>query len=124
MTIAPLDLILLLGCLQGFILASLLWFNRKGNRLSNRLLGALIGLLALMSLAVGIPVTNRWMSHAVELLPLIMVMPLGPLILFYTKSVLDPAFRIGRTERLQFYPVVLDWGANLMGWIFIGGALL
>ncbi|MBC7922112.1 MAG: helix-turn-helix transcriptional regulator [Ferruginibacter sp.] len=77
-----------------------------------------------MSLAVGIPVTNRWMSHALELLPLIMVMPLGPLILFYTKSVLDPAFRIGRTERLQFYPVVLDWGANLMGWIFIGGALL
>jgi AraC-like DNA-binding protein len=124
MTISPFDLLLLLGCLQGFILASLLWFNRKGNRLSNRLLGALIGLLALMSLAVVIPATNHWVSLALELLPLIMVMPLGPLIFFYTKSVLDPAFQLGKIQRRHFYPVVLDWGAKLMGWIFFTGAIL
>lgn len=123
MTIAPLDLILLLGSGQGFILASLLWLNPKGNRLSNRLLASLIGLLALMSLAVGIPVANRWVSLALDLLPLIMAMPLGPLILFYTKSVLDPTFRIDRIQRRHFYPVVLDWGAQLTGWTFMIGAL-
>ena len=123
MTIAPLDLILLLGSGQGFILATLLWVNRKGNRLSNRLLATLIGLLALMSLAVGVPVANRWVSHALDLLPLINAMPLGPLIFFYTKSVLDPAFKIGRTERFHFYPVILDWGAKLIGWTFVIGAL-
>lgn len=124
MTIAPLDLILLLGSLQGFILATLLWINQKGNRLSNRLLAALIGLLALMSLAVGIPVANRWVIFALDLFPFFMVMPLGPLIYFYAKSLLDSAFRLGRTERLHFYPVVLDWGAKLIGWVFISGLLL
>lgn len=124
MTIAPLDLILLLGSLQGFILATLLWTNRKGHRLSNRLLAALIGLLALMSLAVGAPVLNKWVSFALDLLPLIMAMPLGPLIYFYVRSVLDPAFRLGKSEQRQFYPVVLDLGASVIGWVFVGGVLL
>lgn len=124
MTISPFDLILLLGSAQGFILATLLWINQKGNRLSNRLLATLIGLLALMSLAVGIPVANRWVSFALDLLPLIMAMPLGPLIYFYTKSMLDPTFRLGRPERLHFYPVVLDWGSKLIGWVFVSGWLL
>ncbi len=121
MTISPFDLILLLGSGQGFILATLLWISRKGNRVSNRLLSTLLGLLALMSLAVAIPIYNRWVSFALDLLPLIMAMPLGPLIYFYTKSILDPAFQLGRTERRHFYPVVLDLGAKLIGWIFVGG---
>lgn len=124
MTIAPLDLILLLGSLQGFILGTLLWHSRRGNRLSNRLLGLLIGLLALMSLAVGAPVDNRWVSLAIDLLPMFMVMPIGPLIYFYTKSILDPAFRLGNAERRHFYLVVLDWVAPLIGWTFLTGRLL
>lgn len=124
MTIAPLDLILLLGSLQGFILATLLWVNQKGHRLSNRLLAVLIGLMALMSLAVGMPVTHRWVGFALEMLPFIMAMPMGPLIYFYTKSVLDPSFRLGVAERRQFYPVVLDWGSRFVGWVFVGGLLL
>ena len=82
MTIPPLDLILLLGSGQGFIMATLLWFSRTGNRLSNQLLAGLISLLALMSLALSVPIPNRWMSLALDLIPLIMVMPLGPLIYF------------------------------------------
>ena len=124
MTIAPLDLILLLGSLQGFILATLLWASRKGHRLSNRLLATLIGLLALMSLAVGVPVLNKWVGLALDLLPLIMAMPLGPLIYFYVKSVLDPAFRLGKSGQRHFYPVVLDMGAAVIGWVFVGGVSL
>lgn len=124
MTVAPLDLILLLGSLQGFILGTLLWTNKKGNRLSNQLLAVIMGLLALMSLAVGIPILNRWVSLAVDLLPLFMVMPLGPLIYFYAKSVLNPTFQLGKKERIHFLPIVLDWGAPLMGWIFLTGVWL
>ncbi|MBD2751781.1 helix-turn-helix domain-containing protein [Spirosoma validum] len=124
MTISPFDLILLLGTAQGFILATLLWVNRKGNRLSNRLLATLICLLALMSLAVGFPQTNRWVGLAFELLPLILAMPLGPLIYFYTQSMLDASFRLGKRERRHFYPVVLDVGSKIIGWIFIIGLLL
>ncbi|GAB3505428.1 hypothetical protein GCM10027341_37030 [Spirosoma knui] len=124
MIISPFDLILLLGAMQGFILASLLWFNRKGNRLSNRLLAGLIGFMALMSFCVGIPIPNRYVSLFIDLVPMINAMPLGPLIYFYTKSVLNPDFRLSKWELRQFYPIVLDWGGNLIAWTFVIGAIL
>jgi len=119
-----LNTLLVLGTLQGFILSPLLWFDRRGRRLPNRLLAALIGLLALASLAVSVPVENRWVSFLLDLAPLIMVMPMGPLIYFYTRSLLEPAFRIGKKERRHFYPVVLDWGAKMVGWVFVLGLLV
>ncbi|MVM29453.1 helix-turn-helix domain-containing protein [Spirosoma sp. HMF4905] len=124
MTISPFDLILLLGSIQGAILASLLWFNTKGRQLSNRLLATLIGLLASMSFAVGHPITNRWVIFVLDLIPLIIAMPIGPLVYFYTKSMLDPAFQFGKSERRHFYPTVLDLGSKFIGWVFIIGMLL
>ncbi|KAA9349279.1 helix-turn-helix domain-containing protein [Larkinella humicola] len=123
MTIPPLDLILLLGTAQGFILAALLWFNRKGNRLPNRLLAVLVGLLASASLAVGIPIMNPWIHLFVDFVPLIIIMPLGPLMFFYTRSLLDPDFRLGKRERRHFWLVSIDFGSKLMAWIFLFGLL-
>jgi AraC-like DNA-binding protein len=123
MTISPLDLLILLGSLQGIILAFLLWFNPKGARLPNRLLASLMVLLASACLAVGIPVANQWISLMLDLLPLIVTMPFGPLLFFYTKALLDPSFRIGRKERRHFWPILLDVGSKLIGWTFIIGAL-
>ncbi|GAB3261471.1 hypothetical protein GCM10027347_26520 [Larkinella harenae] len=124
MTIPPLDLILLLGTAQGFILAFLLWFNRKGSRLSNRLLATLVGLLASASLAVGIPIANRWINLLVDFVPLIIVMPFGPLVYFYTRSLLEPDFRLGKREKRHFWPVIIDLGSRLMAWTFLFGLLL
>ncbi len=124
MNIAPLDLILLLASLQGLILAGLLWFNPKGPRLPNKLLAWLMGLMGLASFAVGVPVANIWISHMLDLLPFIVPMPIGPLIYFYAKALLDPDFRIGRREKWHFYPVIIDFGSQLIGWTFIIGILL
>lgn len=124
MTIAPLDLILLLGSLQGLILATLLWVNNKGRQLANRLLACLIGSLALMSFAVGVPITGRWISLAIDLLPFFLVMPIGPLIYFYTRSVLDPTFHVDKAERRHFYLIILDVGAPIIGWTYISGVFL
>ncbi|GAB3687358.1 hypothetical protein GCM10027592_00780 [Spirosoma flavus] len=124
MTISPFDIILLLGTVQGFILATLLWTNKKGRQLSNRLLATLIGLLAMMSLAVGFPQTNRLVGLTFELLPFIMAMPIGPLIYFYSQSMLDASFQLGKRERRHFYPVILDMGAKIIGWVFIAGLIL
>ncbi|GAB3918478.1 helix-turn-helix domain-containing protein [Larkinella terrae] len=123
MTIPPLDLILLLGTAQGFILAVLLWFNPKGRRLSNRLLAVLVGLLASASLAVGIPIMNGWINLFVDFIPLIIAMPFGPLVYFYTRSMLDPEFRLGKREKRHFWPTVLDFGSKLMAWVFLFGLL-
>lgn len=114
---------MLFGALQGAILAALLWFNRKGNRLSNRLLAALVGLLGLASFAVGIPV-NPLVSLFLDLTPLIITMPMGPLIYFYSRSLVEPDFRMGKPERRHFWAVLIDLGSKLIVWVFIFGVLL
>jgi AraC-like DNA-binding protein len=60
----------------------------------------------------------------IDLFPLIVAMPMGPLIYFYAKSLLNPEFRIGRREKWQFYPVIIDCGSQLIGWVFVIGILL
>jgi AraC-like DNA-binding protein len=103
--------IILLGAVQGLIVSGLLFFS-KTNRQPNRLLAALIFLIALASL-------NLYSSHQtwfdnwyyqffIAVFPLVVIMPLGPLIYFYVKSMLDPGFRLSRKQRVHFYPVILD----------------
>jgi AraC-like DNA-binding protein len=124
MNISFFEFLFLLGCLQGLIMACLLWTSRKGTRLSNRLLAMLMALMASACLAVGIPVANQWIVFLLDLFPLVMVMPFGPIIYFYTRSLLTPGFRLGRREKLHFLPVVLDWGAKIIGWVFVVRLLL
>ena len=124
MNISFFEILFLLGCLQGSIMACLLWTSRKGTRLSNRLLATLMALMASACLAVAIPVANGWIVLLLDLFPLVMVMPFGPILYFYTRSLLTPGFRLGRREKRHFLPVVLDWGAKIIGWIYVGGLLL
>jgi AraC-like DNA-binding protein len=124
MNISFFEVLFLLGCLQGVIMAGLLWTSRKGTRLSNRLLATLMALMASACLAVGIPVANQWIALLLDLFPLVTVMPFGPIIYFYTRSLLTPGFRLGKREKLHFLPVLLDWGSKIIGWIYVGGLLL
>jgi AraC-like DNA-binding protein len=51
------------------------------------------------------------------------VMPIGPLIYFYTRSSLDPNFKIGTKQRVQFLPVIIDIVPQLTAIIFIIGVI-
>ncbi len=84
MTVSPFDLLILLGTLQGIILAVLLWRNPKSKPLSNRLLAGLMLILASACFSIAVPVANRWISWMLDLVPLIFAMPTGPIIYFYT----------------------------------------
>jgi AraC-like DNA-binding protein len=119
MHISPLDLLLLLGALQGFILTGLLWFNRRGQRLSNRLLAGLTLVLSLACFNLSVPLFHPVVSLILDFLPFILVMPLGPLLYFYTRSLLDPGFSPGRKEKWQFVPVVFDAGGAILAWVFV-----
>lgn len=118
--------IILLGAIQGFIVSGLLFFAPR-NRLPNRLLAAFIFLLALASFDIYASFTNwfgsRWLSFLSDLVPLIIVMPFGPLMYFYVRAFLEPDFKPGRKERLQFLPVIVDLGAPLIAIIFVTGVL-
>lgn len=59
MNVSLLDLLILLGSLQGVVLAILLWRNRQGTLLANRLLAALMGILAAACFSIGVSLTQR-----------------------------------------------------------------
>jgi AraC-like DNA-binding protein len=118
--------ILLLGSIQGFIVSSLLFFSGKKSY-SNRILGSLILLITLACFNLYGNYEN-WFDSGIlrfitDIIPLVIVMPFGPLIWFYIQSVLDPSFRIKKKQRIHFYPVIIDLVPPLVVIAFIVGIL-
>ncbi|HTS45579.1 MAG TPA: helix-turn-helix transcriptional regulator [Puia sp.] len=109
---------ILLGALQGFILGSLLFFSKK-KRSSNRILSALIFLISLASFNLYGNFHSWFNTGLWEMIPMIIVMPIGPLIYFYTRSFLDPSFKMSKKERFYFFPVILDLMPSITILIFL-----
>jgi len=108
---AFLHTVILLGAVQGFIMAGLLFFSKK-KQLANKLLAALILFISLACFNLygnyidwfGSPVV-RFLA---DLIPLVIVMPFGPLMYFYMQASLDPYFKITKGRRRQFNLVIID----------------
>jgi hypothetical protein len=118
--------IVLLGAFQGLIVSGLLRASGRrhpgqavsGDRhseeaVSRRLLAAFIFWIALACLNIYLlhePFWTDTMTGRIlgAVVPLIVVMPLGPLIYFYVRSCEEPDFRLTRRYRPHFYPVIVD----------------
>jgi len=121
------NVIILLGAIQGFIISSLLFFLKE-NRLSNRLLGLFIFLISLACLNTYLFNQNWYESSSFfrvfsAVMPMVIVMPLGPLLFFYTKASLDPGFKLLKKDKPHFYPVIIDLFPYLTAIFFIIGIL-
>jgi AraC-like DNA-binding protein len=118
--------IILLGTVQGFIVSCMLFFSKK-NRQSNVLLGVIILLMSLACFNLYADYANWFGSDLLrfigQLVPLIVIMPLGPLIYFYIQSSLDANFKFIKKHRRHFYPVIIDIVPQLAVIIFIIGIL-
>jgi AraC-like DNA-binding protein len=121
-----LNTIILLGAIQGFIISSLLFFSKK-NKQSNRLLSALILLIALASFNLYANYANWFNSNILTFIsnfvPLVVVMPVGPLLYFYIQSSLDSNFKVTKKLRFHLYPVIIDLIPQLTALIYIIGLL-
>jgi AraC-like DNA-binding protein len=121
-----LNTIILLGAIQGFIISSLLFFSKK-NKQSNRLLSALILLMSLASFNLYANYVNWFNSNVLrfifDLIPLVVIMPFGPLLYFYIQSSLDKNFKVTKKLRFHFYPVIIDLAPQLTALIYIIGLL-
>lgn len=121
-------ILILLGFLQGLIMSILLFFSKKRSR-PNRLLGTLILLIALACLNLYLFESSWFTGNPIlnllgNLIPLVIIMPLGPLLYFYVKSTMDPTFRLTRKQAVHFLPVIIDCGTQLSVVIYFTGALL
>ena len=96
MVASLLNTIILLGSIQGFIVFGLLFFSKKNQR-ANRLLAVLILLISLACFNLYANYVNWFGSPLLRLIfqvvPLVTVMPFGPLMYFYIRSHLEPGFR-------------------------------
>lgn len=105
------NIIILLGALQGLIISVLLLFSKR-NRLANSLLGALIFLIALASFNLYGNYMDWFniglLRFLAEVVPMVIVMPMGPLIYFYIKSFSTPDFKIAKDFRYHFYSIIID----------------
>ena len=121
-------ILILLGFLQGLIMSMLLFFSKKRSR-PNRLLGTLILLIALACLNLYL-FESAWFTNdpvlnlVGNLIPLVIIMPVGPLLYFYVRSTMDPSFRISRKQCIHFLPVIIDCGTQLSVIIYLTGAIL
>jgi len=121
-----LNTIILFGALQGFIISCLLFFSRN-RRQADRLLGMLIFLLTLASINVWL---NRqaWFQSGLfqtldVLIPMVIIMPVGPILYFYQQSLLDTEFKLGKKQRLHFAPILVDLVPSITCIGFILGVL-
>jgi AraC-like DNA-binding protein len=120
-----LETLILLGALQGFILSGMLRFHKPLIQ-SSRLLAVLLFLMSLASLNLYIQ-DSSWFSRVpllgflLNFIPMVIVMPMGPLIYFYVRTRSDQSFRFNKKYRIHFYPVIIDLIPHLTAFIYIIG---
>jgi AraC-like DNA-binding protein len=118
--------IILLGAVQGFIAAGLLYFSARTRR-PNRFLARLILLTALACFNLYAQHIDWFGSGIIRFLgvviPTIIAMAFGPMIWFYVRSSLNPDFVLTRKRRLHFLPVIIDLVPSLTALIYLVGVL-
>ncbi len=117
--------IVLLGALQGFI-TSILLFRKRNNQLAEKLLGTLILLISLACLNIyfletGLDFNSNLWAILRAIVPLIIIMPIGPLIYFYTKAITQSKKQLSAQDKRHFIPVLLDIVPETSAFLFLVG---
>ncbi|AXT21031.1 helix-turn-helix domain-containing protein [Flavobacteriaceae bacterium AU392] len=122
-----LNIIILLGTIQG-VITSILLFRLRINKKANKLLGWVILLISLACfntyLLETVTSTSSLLLILEAIIPLVVIMPIGPLIYFYVKTILNPEFKISEPNRKHFYSTLLDFIPNFAVILFILGGFL
>jgi AraC-like DNA-binding protein len=123
-----LDSLILLGAIQGFIISSLLYL-KKEKVYANKLLAVMLFLISLACLNLYLLNQNILNGSTIWtiislIIPLVIIMPIGPLVYFYIESLYVPGFKLHRSHRVHFYGSIIDIFPSLVGLIFVLGAIL
>lgn len=111
--------LMLLGALQGFILSGILFFSTK-NVYANRILGTLILLISLACLNLYLFYIPQppFLVFILNFIPLVIIMPIGPLLYYYVRAVTQPS----AIDLRHFWPTIIDCGAQLIAAVYVIGA--
>lgn len=117
------DILILSLALQGLVLSGLLFYSsRKIN--SNRWIAAFIFVISETTLVMEAMSSGFLMEHT-RLIPFFLVlrMALGPLIYFYTRSLLYGNKKLRSRDYLHFLPILLDMQPQVIYLLYVTGIL-
>jgi AraC-like DNA-binding protein len=123
-----LDSLILLGAIQGLII-SLLLYHKKEKLYANKLLAVILFLISLACLNLYLLNQNLLSGSTIWaiislIIPLVIIMPIGPLVYFYTESLYVPGFKLNRSHRVHFYGSIIDIFPSFIGVVLVLGAVL
>jgi AraC-like DNA-binding protein len=105
-----LNTVVLLGALQGFIISGLLFRLVESNKKYLALILFLLSLACLNTFFLEFEFyesSNFWQVIN-GVVPMVIVMPIGPLIYLYIKVSLFDDYKLSKLDKVHFYPLILD----------------
>lgn len=128
MITASLNTIIWLGTLQGFVLSVLLYFTRRPIP-GARLLSCILLLMSLACLHLSLFETGLLNANGITatlaiLIPMILVMPLGPLLWLYVLRLTGRSLPEGTGLRRHFASVIIDLIPSLTVIVYFAGVFL
>ncbi|WP_299685728.1 helix-turn-helix transcriptional regulator [uncultured Dokdonia sp.] len=122
-----LTILLLLGTLQGLITVVVL-YRLQVNKNANRRLAWILLLISLACLNLyllnAVTVSSVVLDVLQMIVPLVVIMPVGPLLYFYVRALLYPEDTLSKKDKRHFYTVILDLIPQLIVLVCIIGGFL
>lgn len=117
------DFVLLALALQGFILAGLLFYS-SFRIVSNRWLGALVFIVSEATLLMELDYSGVWEKYPIlQLVVPHFTLAAGPVIYFYTQSLIFTRDKVSGKAWLNFLPLLLEMKHQLIYLFYITGLL-
>lgn len=122
-----LTILILVGAVQGLVSATL-FLSKKSHSLQTRLLSFIIiflslALVNLVLMDAGVRYRSSTANLLAYVVPLLIVMPVGPLLFYYVKTSFEPAVNFNSSVRSHFYPVIFDLLPYIAGSILVAGLI-
>ena len=113
-----------IGTAQGIFLCGALLLRRTNNLEATRLLAAIVGVATSMIVAGALtPVLAAPFDQLLMFLNINTELALGPLLLLFARSLLDPGRRLGRRDVLHFLPLAFGMAAWGFVWVALGSII-
>jgi AraC-like DNA-binding protein len=119
--------IITLGAVQGIIAGGLLFWGKR-YRKANRILAVALWIFSLACLDLRMNQEKILYSSTLgglidAFIPLMIIMPLGPLLYFYIRASLEPEFQLQKQHRKHFLTTLLDILPQLAAIVYITGII-
>jgi len=111
-----LDLLIIIGILQGFILGAIIFYKRGKNQIPSITIACLLFVFALACIgSLFIMLPSSEIIRALErYIPFFLTFLPGPLTYFHVKSAINPTFRYSKRDSWHFSPAIINLAPALL----------